>query len=97
MIMSINRMTQLIIAGTSVSTLTLGYYFLSRRNKNSASEMNESASKIVNWADKKGKGTIAKSMDQMQQLHYNVRQRVQRHLPDLYKATERIHLSAQID
>lgn len=93
--MPTKRLTQLIIAGTSISTLTLGYFLFSRRSKLVSSDMSEHVSEIANWADEKGKGAIAKSVDQMQQLQYNVRERIHHHLPDLYKATERIHLSGQ--
>lgn len=86
--------TQLIITSTTVAGgLMLGLLLLSRSKKQYGTLVAEHITEIADWVDAKGRNIIPKSPAQLQHLRGNVRERLKRHIPDLYEATEHINLN----
>ena len=85
--------TKIAVTGTSfLGAVALGLLFATNRDKSCRNTIAGHLTEASDWVDSNGKAIYAKSLSQMQQFQANVRQRISRHIPDLYEATRHIGL-----
>jgi gas vesicle protein len=89
-----SNLSKVFLVTTSfVSGLAAGLLLAPKSGQKSRAWISDHANELSGWMDKQRKTATEKSNRELQRLRKNVHDGIQRNIPNLYEATEKIDLS----